>query len=152
MSAAGVKLRDRVTMANPESRADVRLDALSLARLRYSFLHDSACRECSFRLMLRPESNSLFRRFLFRTTTQTDVQHPNRVRSKKIPSSWRNCGRDFFFLPPPPVNGVLCKLHLTLPISLRAVKGISAICVCKFKFSLSYHQRWLQRTFIAAHM
>lgn len=44
-------------MANPESRADVRLEAFSLARLRYSFLQESACRECSFRLMLRLDSN-----------------------------------------------------------------------------------------------
>lgn len=43
-------------MAKPESRADVRLEAFSLARLRYSFLQESACRECSFRLMLRFDS------------------------------------------------------------------------------------------------
>lgn len=41
-----------VTIANPDRRADVRLEALSLARLRYSFLQDRACSECSFRLML----------------------------------------------------------------------------------------------------
>ena len=40
-----------VTIANPESRADVRLEAFSFARLKYSFLHDSACNECSFRLI-----------------------------------------------------------------------------------------------------
>jgi hypothetical protein len=32
-------------MAKPERRAEVRLDAFSLARLRYSFLQDSACTE-----------------------------------------------------------------------------------------------------------
>lgn len=39
-------------MAKPESSADVRLEAFSLARLRYSFLQESACRECSFRLIV----------------------------------------------------------------------------------------------------
>lgn len=35
----------RLTMAKPESSADVLLEAFSLARLRYSFLHDSAWTE-----------------------------------------------------------------------------------------------------------
>lgn len=38
-------------MAKPESRAEVRLEALSLARLKYSLRQDSACIECSLRLI-----------------------------------------------------------------------------------------------------
>ncbi|KAF0033498.1 hypothetical protein F2P81_013564 [Scophthalmus maximus] len=38
-------------MAKPDSSADVRLVAFNLARLKYSFLHDSACKECSLKLI-----------------------------------------------------------------------------------------------------
>lgn len=39
------------TIANPDNRAEVRLVAFNLARLKYSFLHDRACKECSFKLI-----------------------------------------------------------------------------------------------------
>lgn len=97
MSAAGVKLRDRVTMANPESRADVRLDALSLARLRYSFLQDSACRECSFRLMLRLESNSLFCRFYFGPRRKQTSNIPTECAQRKSPPADGTAEEIFFF-------------------------------------------------------
>lgn len=134
-----MKLRGGITMANPESRADVRLEALSLARLRYSFLQDSACRECSFRLMLRLEYNSLFFRYYFGPRRKETFNIPKECVQRKCSPADETA--EVFSLP---VNGVLCRLHLTLPISLRAVKGISAICVCKFKFSLSSYQRRLQ--------
>lgn len=73
------------TIANPESRADVRLEAFSLARLRYSFLQDRACSECSFRLMFSPKkwtsSADVVTLLLLRHTTQTGLQHPNSVRN-----------------------------------------------------------------------
>lgn len=72
-------------MANPESRADVRLEALSLARLRYSFLQDSACRECSFRLMLRLESKSLFFRYYSGPRRKQTSNIPTECAERKAP-------------------------------------------------------------------
>lgn len=40
-------------MANPDNRAEVLLVAFNLARLKYSFLHDRACMECSLKLITK---------------------------------------------------------------------------------------------------
>lgn len=48
-SQAEAKLK--LTIANPDNRAEVRLVAFNLARLKYSFLHDRACIECSLKLI-----------------------------------------------------------------------------------------------------
>lgn len=85
-------------MANPESRADVRLEALSLARLRYSFLQDSACRECSFRLMLRLESKS----FSFVIISDQDANRRSTSQQSAIkenPHQLTELRKRFFFSP-----------------------------------------------------
>lgn len=75
---------DDVTMAKPESRADVRLEAFSLARLRYSFLQESACRECSFRLIVLrpPRALSEAERAEMTSLVRTHVQQHRR------PAAW----------------------------------------------------------------
>lgn len=131
------------TIANPESRADVRLDALSLARLRYSFLQESACSECSFRLMLAPRGRStrdgrrlgLLTSLLLRNdATETSLQHANNLRTLTKTSelaSCRDCGSSCLFSTAGAPLSSAC-LHLTLPRSPRGARGTSANCRLRF--------------------
>jgi len=100
------RFQDNVTMANPESRADVRLEAFSLARLRYSFLQDSACSECSFRLMLLPSSkdraSGAVTALLSRNTTETSGQHANSVHLVSFSASPADGTAEYIVPPPPP--------------------------------------------------
>lgn len=118
---------ESVTIANPESSADVRLEAFSLARLRYSFLQDSACSECSFRLMLCllsgdwTSSTGVVTLLLLRDATQTSVQHANSTRLQNIYPRQLTELRKLFS----PLQSRVC-MHLILPTSLCAPKTTSA--------------------------
>lgn len=47
-----------LTMAKPDSRAEVRLVAFSFARLRYSFRQDRACKDSSLPLIVHTKDTN----------------------------------------------------------------------------------------------
>lgn len=114
-----------VTIANPDNRADVRLDAFSLARLRYSFLQDSACSECSFRLMLKNTDRAApsSKKMKNKKKCFWPLKHNKEPATySRKPLTSPTDGTTEAVWPPTSFvrRVVLCCLHLKLPTSLRA--------------------------------